>query len=137
MSERTIVVTEANGSYKLESSGISKFEMIGILECLLFDAKTAARAEAVEQQKEPAAENKAAAENGAKETAPEAKKNAPPEPGVNELRTRISNAVKAIRGLGGKVEDADLNELSEDELQTELSELTEQYKRLKSSKGAK
>lgn len=137
MSERTIVVTETSGRYELESNGISKFELIGILECLLFDAKTAARAESVEQQKEPAAENKTAVKDLKKEAESEPKKEFAPEPGAVELRTRVSNAVKAIRGLGGKIDAADLSELTEDELRTELTELTEQYKRLKSSKGTK
>ena len=52
-----------------------------------------------------------------------------------ELRTRISNAVKAIKGLGGEVGDADRSLATDEELQTELEELTNQYKRLKNSKG--
>jgi hypothetical protein len=52
-----------------------------------------------------------------------------------DLRTRVGNAVKAIRGLGGQIEHTDLSSLTDEELQSELEELTEQYKRLKSSKG--
>jgi len=52
-----------------------------------------------------------------------------------ELRTRISNAVKAIKGLGGEVGDADRSLAKDEELQNELDELTNQYKRLESSKG--
>lgn len=54
---------------------------------------------------------------------------------ATDLRTRIGNAVKAIRDLGGRVETPDLSKMTDDDLQTELEELTAQYKRLKNSKG--
>jgi hypothetical protein len=39
--------------------------------------------------------------------------------------------------MGGKTEDADLSRLTDEELQSELEALTDQYKRLKNSKSAK
>ncbi len=55
-----------------------------------------------------------------------------------ELRTRIANAVKAIKALGGEVDETgDRSSATEEELKTELEELTEQYKRLKNSKNVK
>jgi len=42
------------------------------------------------------------------------------------LRTRIGNAIKAIRSLGGEVEDIDRSNLTDEELQTELEELKNQ-----------
>lgn len=48
---------------------------------------------------------------------------------------RIGNAIKAIKGLGGDIEDTDLSNLTDEALQAELEELTNQYKRLKTSKG--
>jgi len=54
-----------------------------------------------------------------------------------DLRTRIGNAMRAIRELGAVIEDTDLSDLTEEELKAELEELTSQYQRLKTSKGAK
>ena len=54
-----------------------------------------------------------------------------------DLRTRIGNALRAIRELGAVIEDTDLSDPTEEELKAELEELTGQYKRLKTSKGAK
>ena len=55
-----------------------------------------------------------------------------------ELRTRIVNAVKAIKELGGEVHEThDRSGATDEELKTELEELTEQYKRLKKSENTK
>ncbi len=68
-----------------------------------------------------------------KQTEPETKGEAAPAPNTSDLRTRISNAVKAINDLGGQADEGTRSDATEDELQTELEELTSQYKRLKSS----
>ncbi len=67
-----------------------------------------------------------------KETVPEA---AAPKSIALELRTRISNAAKAIKSLGGEVANFDSDNATDSELQEELEALTEQYKRLKNSKA--
>jgi hypothetical protein len=54
---------------------------------------------------------------------------------VPQLRTRIGNAVKAIKGLGGEAADVDRTTATDKELRTELEDLTNQYKRLKNSKA--
>ena len=41
MSEKTVVITESNGQYQIKGNGIPEFALIGILECVLFDLKTA------------------------------------------------------------------------------------------------
>lgn len=143
MSEKTVVITEtAEGKYKLQNNGLSEFALIGILECLVFDLKTATtRREAPEDRQQD--EAAVIAQIGTiKESDPPVSPPAPvSEESVQEakttdmLRTRIGNAVKAIRSLGGKVTVSDLSDATDDELQTELEELTNQYKRLKSSKG--
>ncbi len=51
------------------------------------------------------------------------------------LRTRISTAVKAIKSLGGEADDINHGDATDKELQSELEELTNQYKRLKNSEG--
>ena len=169
MGEGTILITEHDGTYQLQNSGISEFALIGILECVLFDLKSASRqASTTGHQKSPAEQNEAdsRADNRqpekqsdspppleeARETegppvtavtdltenlkvaAPEPVREVPQPSTAPDLRTRISNAVKAIRGLGARIEDTDLSNLTEEELQLELEELTSQYKRLKSSR---
>jgi len=52
------------------------------------------------------------------------------------LRTRINNAVKAVKNLGREVGDVNRSDATDEDLQTELEELTNQYKRLKNSKDA-
>jgi uncharacterized protein (DUF3084 family) len=52
-----------------------------------------------------------------------------------DLRTRISNAVEAIRGLGGEVQNLDRSQATDEDLQADLEDLTNQYKRLKNLKG--
>jgi uncharacterized protein with ATP-grasp and redox domains len=74
------------------------------------------------------------AQEAVKETAPVA---ATPKSNSTEPRTRINNAVKAIKSLGGEVTDFSAGNSTDEELQEELQALTEQYKRLKNSKAVK
>ena len=153
MSERSIVITEANGTYQIHSSLLNEFELLGLFEQIVFDLKySKAGKDAKQNIPAPAAatESMLAAEAPPAtvevsipiKKAAEPKEIAPRIPGVttaqtSDLRVRIGNAVKAIRDLDGKVEIIDLSKMSDEELQTELGELTDQYKRLKKSKGAK
>ncbi len=128
MSENTVVITERDGKYHINNNGISEFALLGILECIVFEMKTAKR-----QELSSKGESRAGNQEAVKETAPNeiaSKSNSP------ELRTRISNAVKAIRSLGGEAPDFAADNATDEELQEELQALTEQYKRLKNSKGA-
>lgn len=142
MSEKTIIITEKDGKYEIQNSGISEFALIGILECLLFDLKSARRVESFTGQPEEPQESKQdeipqKPDKKSSGEAPQTEiKATAQEKSTSDLRTRIGNAVKAIRGLGGTIEDTNLNSLTDQELQDELEELTNQYKRLKSSKGA-
>ncbi len=129
MDDKTVVITEKDGQYEVENSGISEFALIGILECILFDMKTARSKELSVKQTEIRQESREVTEEPKKAVVQESKS--------RELRIRIHNAVKAIRGLGGKLEDTDLSSLTDEELQAELDELTNQYKRLKTTKGNK
>ncbi len=140
MSEKTVVITEKEGRYEIENNGISEFTLIGMLECILFDLKTAGRrrastdntvaAVAAAAPVHPEQENdKQTIKNAGKEESADENKGSSP-----ELRTRIGNAVKAIKDLGGEVGSSDLTDATDEELQTELDELTNQYKRLKNSK---
>lgn len=141
MNENTIVITEnGSGGYRLENNGLSEFALVGILECVVFDLKSAAGkitppVDAENAPVEPIESAAAAAE--AKRIEPEAENPLAAAAATPDLRQRIGNAVKAVRALGGEIEDMDLGKLSETELRTELEELTEQYKRLKNSKVAK
>jgi len=149
MNEKTVVITEKDGTYQIQNNGISDFALLGILECIVFDMKSDDRRELNIAQKEiPAKQNNV--NDDSSETIQksetieqeEAVEHEPKRAVVQEtptpdIRTRISNAVKAIRALGGRIEDADLSNLTDEELQSELEELTSQYKRLKSSKGNK
>lgn len=138
MDKNTVVITEQNGKYHVENNGISEFALIGILECIIFDMKTAAgrkdlpieRQETGEEQKEPVRET-------SRETVRETNKKTVQASNSPDLRTRISNAVKAIKGLGGEAADGDRSDSTDEELQAELEDLTNQYKRLKSSQEAK
>jgi hypothetical protein len=144
MSEKTVVITEKEGGYEIENNGISEFTLIGMLECILFDLKTAGRRRAstdntvaavaaatvTEAPVHPEQENeKQTIKDAGKEESADKNKGGSP-----ELRTRIGNAVKAIKDLGGEVGSSDLTDATDEELQTELDELTNQYKRLKNSK---
>lgn len=142
MSEKTVVITEKEGRYEIENNGISEFTLIGMLECILFDLKTAGRrastdntvaaviATVTEAPVHPEQENeKQTIKDAGKEESADKNKGGSP-----ELRTRIGNAVKAIKDLGGEVGSSDLTDATDEDLQTELDELTNQYKRLKNSK---
>ncbi len=144
MGKNTIVITEKDGKYEIQNSGISEFALIGILECLLFDLKSARRREEsfTSQPKEPPEQiqdeilQKPDKESMG-EAAPQTEiKATAQEKGILDLRTRVGNAIKAIQGLGGNIEETNLSNLTDQQLQDELEELTNQYKRLKSSKGA-
>lgn len=136
MDERTITVTERDGKYQVENNGTPEFALIGILECILFDMKSARRQMPPVHQTESSVEEKALAQER-KQAVREQNKKVAAESNPPDLRTRIGNAVRAIKELGGQAEDMDRTEATEDELQTELKELTEQYKRLKISKKVK
>ena len=129
MDDKTVVITEKDGQYEVENNGISEFALIGILECILFDMKTAGSKELSIRQTEVRQESGEVTEKPKKAAVLDSK--------APELRTRISNAVKAIRELGGKLEDTDLSNLTDEEMQTELDQLTNQYKQLKITKGNK
>lgn len=153
MSERSIVITEKDGTYQIHSSLLNEFELLGLFEQIVFDLKHSKSNKDVKQTTvEPAApaepapiakETSAPVEiKSPVEKAHEPKETVPRIPGVttaqaSDLRVRIGNAVKAIRDLDGKVESVDLSRMSDEELQVELGELTDQYKRLKKSKGSK
>lgn len=141
MNEKTVVITERDGSYQIQNNGISDFALLGILECIVFEMKTASRKEAIVKQKDISAErsdiNREQNENdqNQKVVIQETKREAVAEPAAPNIRIRISNAIKTIRALGAEIEESDLGTLTDEELQSELAELTEQYKRLKSSKA--
>jgi hypothetical protein len=145
MSEKTVLVTEKDGKYQIQANGISDFALIGILECVLFDLKAGRQFEvSVNRQETTEQTEKEAVQEAHKKTKPEPAAAASPpaikteshEKNTPDLRTRISNAVKAIRNLGGEVENIDLSESGEDNLQALLNDLTDQYKRLKNSKSS-
>ncbi len=159
MSEKTVVITEMDGKYLIKYNGIPDFALIGILECIVFDMKTTSRKlEISSEQKQTVPESKEiipdkgqAVDKSQTVTEPAKEQKETPRPAVNpskadavivsnaasapDLRTRISNAVKAIKGLGGEAADVDRTTATDEELQTELEDLTNQYKRLKSSKA--
>jgi Asp-tRNA(Asn)/Glu-tRNA(Gln) amidotransferase A subunit family amidase len=143
MNEKTVVITEKDGTYQIQNNGISEFALLGILECIVFDMKSTRRNEStIEQKESPAKQNDSNSEQSetlekSQEIQQETKREAVKESSAPDIRTRISNAVKAIRALGSRIEDTDLSNLTDEELQSELEELTEQYKRLKSSKASK
>jgi hypothetical protein len=143
MNEKTVVITEQDGIYQIQNNGISEFALLGILECIVFDMKSANRREAmVEEQESSGQQNNINQEQietiqKSELVKQETKSEAIQEVPAPDLRTRISNAVKAIRALGGRIEDTDLSNMNDEELQLELEELTGQYKRLKSSKASK
>ncbi|HEY8562535.1 MAG TPA: hypothetical protein VIL74_19305 [Pyrinomonadaceae bacterium] len=131
MNEKTVVITEMDGKYRVENNGISEFALLGILECIVFDLKSAKRA-ATEINSEIKTANAPAP---VVESTPVKTKESAAESNSPELRTRIANAIKAIRGLGGQTPDFDADSASDQELQEELNALTEQYKRLKGAKS--
>ena len=138
MSEKTIIITELEGAYRVQNAGLSEFELIGILECLVFEMKSARRQALPDKKTDTAAVAITASQEitGQPEEAPqETSKETVQSSASPELRTRINNAVKAIKNLGGEVGDVNRSGATDEELQTELEELTNQYKRLKNSKG--
>jgi hypothetical protein len=161
MNTKEITLAERDGRYEVTSGGVDDYALIGILECLLFDLKNANRRVSRVEEPISAPPSKPVPEQIAEVPTPPvnlstgtvadpvpAVANESPEtvvephresvaPTAPDLRTRIGNAVKAIRNLGGQIEETDLSQYSDDELQTELDELTNQYKRLKNSKGKK
>jgi hypothetical protein len=112
MSEKTVVIAETDDGYLIQNNGISDFALIGILECILFDMKTAHHAakqtQTVTESKEPVRESSLGG-NLQREVTPEEKSEAASN--TPDLRTRINNAVKAIKSLGGESEYTDLSTL--------------------------
>lgn len=157
MGENTVVITERDGKYAVQNNGIPEITLIGILECLVFEMKSVKRRKSeIEQKQSSAAEpgeiipqtegnreesSRKPGEDESieklKDSEPETKREVVEKTSAPDLRTRIGNAIRAIRELGAVIEDTDLSDLTEEELKTELEELTSQYKRLKTSKGAK
>lgn len=135
MSEKTVTITELDGKYLVENYGIPEFAIIGILECILFEMRTARHEKpSVDVDKEELVVEKNEIIHEQKEALQESDKKVPVEANTPNLRTRISSAVKAIKALGGEAEDTNRTQATEEELQTELEELTEQYRQLKNSK---
>jgi hypothetical protein len=162
MSEKTVVITEKDSKYLIKNNGVADFALIGILECIVSDMKTISRKlEIPAEQKQIVPESKemipdksqAVDKSQTSQTVTEQDKeqSETPRPADNapqaeavivsnaaiapDLRVRISNAVKAIKGLGGEAAGIDRTTATDEELQTELEDLTNQYKRLKSSKA--
>ncbi len=123
MSEKTIIITESEGTYGVQNNRFSEFELIGILECLVFDMKSAL-GQVPSDKKTDAVAAAASQEitDQPKEASQETSKETVQSSSPSELRTRISNAVKAIKGLGGEVRDVNRSGATDEELQTELEE---------------
>lgn len=130
-----IIITETDGTYELESDGVSDFTLIGILECVLFDLKNKRPSPKENSAQIPPVQKTAPVEEPAIEKlkidVPKIEDIKTQATVVPDIRTRISNAMKAIRSLGGQTESIDLESATEEDLQSELEALTEQYKRLK------
>jgi hypothetical protein len=138
MSEKTIIITESEGAYRVQNDGLSEFELIGILECIIFEIKSAPRKAPSDKQTD-AVDTAAASQKiieQPEEVPQETNKETVQSTASTELLTRIKNAVKAIKALGGEVGDVNRSDATDEELQVELEELTNQYKRLKNSKRA-
>jgi hypothetical protein len=43
MSENTVIITERDGKYEIQNNGMPEFALLGILECIVFDMKSAGR----------------------------------------------------------------------------------------------
>jgi hypothetical protein len=116
MNEKTVVITEKDGTFQIQNNGISEFALLGILECIIFDMKSVSRRESSVEQKEALTkqndpnpeQNEAAQKSEAVQE--EIKRKAAQESTAPGIRTRVNNAVKAIRGMGGRIEDTDLSE---------------------------
>jgi hypothetical protein len=127
MSGNTVVITGKDGKYQILNNGLSEFALLGILEGIGFDLKNVRR-----EAKQPVKEKETI--QGPLPTVQQPK--APiQELNTPDVRTRIVNAIKAIKDLGGEMEDIDRNDATDEELQTELEDLTNHYKRLKNSKS--
>jgi hypothetical protein len=139
MRENSVVITESGGKYHIQNNGIPEFALIGILECIIFDLKTAKRQESPSKEESMVNNPEPAKEPAPQPIPTESAAPIPTAPQSNapELRTRISNAVKAIKDLSGEVPEFDADVATDEELREELAALTEQYKRLKNSKAAK
>ncbi|MBA2621626.1 MAG: hypothetical protein H0U87_10540 [Acidobacteria bacterium] len=140
MNENTVIITERDGKYEIQNNGVSEFALLGILECIIFDMKSAGRQHAHSEPKkqdavrEEAFIKKQTIDAEPKQTESETKGEAAPTPNTSDLRTRIGNAVKAIKALGGKTEDADLSRLTDEDLQSELEALTDSVQTIKNFK---
>ncbi len=115
MSENTVVITEKDGKYHINNNGISEFALLGILECIVFEMKTVKRQGFLNKE-----ELSGGTEDVVKETAPDV---TTPKSNVPDLRTRISNAIKAIKSLGAEVRDFAADNATDEELQEELETL--------------
>jgi len=148
MDEKTVIITERDGKYSIQNNGVSDFALIGILECILFEMKSAPRRAApapVSDEKIPPPLEELETEAGMEEPADispvdageaveaAAEISSDQKETVQALQVRIGKAVQAIRDLGGEIVDVDIEKMSEAQLQTEFEELTTQYKRLKNS----
>ncbi len=51
MDKKTVVITEKDGKYQIQNNGISEFALIGILESVVFDMKSAGRGEPLSSKK--------------------------------------------------------------------------------------
>jgi hypothetical protein len=131
MSEKTVVITESEGKYQIQNNGLSEFALIGILECILYEMKSTPRKFSFNKKNDIPEEHTQTFQETKEKVQEQVQLITP------DLRIRIGNAVKAIKDLGGEIENIDLTNLSDEELQSELNELTNQYKRLKNSKGTK
>jgi hypothetical protein len=132
--EKTIIITESEGKYRIQNTGLSEFDLIGILECIVFDMKSVRRQEIFDKTTESSSSEDITKQSEETTTGPKVETVRPPS--SPDLWTRINNAVKAIKVLGGQADEGDQSNTTYEELQTELEELTNQYKRLKNSKGA-
>ncbi len=56
MNEKTITITERDGEYQIQNSGMSEFTLIGMLECILFDLKSAQNRRPLPEQESASAE---------------------------------------------------------------------------------
>jgi hypothetical protein len=137
MSEQTIIITESEGNYSVQNNDFSEFELIGILECIAVEMKSARRQASSGKTKNSAGVTPETTKHFEEPAlTPEQKAETVQPTASPDLRTRINNAVKAIKGVGGEAEYTDLGNLTDEELQAELAELTNQYKRLKGSKAS-
>jgi hypothetical protein len=141
MGTNVIVVTVDGNQYKIEKNGISDFALIGVLECILTDLKAVRRrSEGAPAPKEGTAGRKvnlpkenplvepvvesSKTEMGVDQETSDLSKTDNPvvshETSTPDLRSRITKAREAIRGLNGEVQELDLSKMSDEELQLEF-----------------